>query len=84
MIFEAIINSLFWIVNLIVSILPTASLPSELTSSISTATGYLAAINNFVPLTTIFSIFAIYLTIEGGIFLYKGIMWLLKRFPTQS
>lgn len=63
---------------------PDVSLPSELTASISTASGSLTAMSAFIPISTILAIFAIVVAIEASIFLYKGVMWIIKRLPTQS
>lgn len=59
-------------------------LPSGITSAISTAGGYLSAFDFVIPVSSILTIFGLILVIEGAIILYKSIMWIIRRFPTQS
>ena len=65
-----------------IKILPNASLPAELTSALNTSSEYLAGINMLLPLNTLFTIFALFLGIELSIFIYKLIMWAIKKIPT--
>ena len=60
------------------------ALPANVASSITTASTYFSALNEFLPVSTMVSVLAAILVIEAALFLYKAIMWLLKRFPTQS
>lgn len=57
---------------------------SGIGSSISTATHYVANWSHVLPLSTIFAVFGIMLAIELGVAVYKIIMWILRRLPTQS
>jgi len=65
-------------------LLPDTTLPSDLTAAISQSRGYFSSIQVIFPLSTIFTIFTIVLSIEATIFLYKGVMWIIRRVPTQS
>jgi len=65
-----------------IKVLPDATLPVELTDTISTASTYLAGINTIVPFGTLFTVFALFLTIELSIFVYKLVMWVIKKIPT--
>lgn len=65
-----------------IKILPDASLPAGLTNSISTASDYLAGINMLLPINTLLTIFGLFLAIELSIFIYKLIMWAIKKIPT--
>jgi len=65
-----------------IKLLPDATLPSEFTSAITTANDYLAGINMILPLNTLLIIFGLFLGIEGTIFIYKFVMWILKKIPT--
>lgn len=64
--------------------LSDVSANSSFTSAITTVNGYLAAWNDFLPITTIFQVFAAIIAIELVIAVYKVIMWIIRRFPTQS
>ncbi|KKM24488.1 hypothetical protein LCGC14_1604600 [marine sediment metagenome] len=65
-----------------IKLLPNASLPEGLSDAINTAGQYLAGINTILPLTTLFTIFGFFLVIELSIFVYKLIMWAIKKIPT--
>jgi hypothetical protein len=59
-------------------------LSSDITGTISTISAYLSAANAFVPIDTLLAILAIEISVEVSVFLYKTIMWIARRFPTQS
>lgn len=61
------------------TLLPDATLPQGLIDATVTAGGYLKGFDTMIPLSTIFAILGASLVIEGGIFLYKKIMWSIKR-----
>lgn len=65
-----------------IKILPDASLPAGLIDALNTASTYLAGVNVILPLGTLFTIFSLFLTIELSIFVYKLIMWAIKKIPT--
>ena len=67
-----------------IRLLADVSLNSGISEAINTATTYLASVSAFLPISTIFVILGIYIGIEIAIFTYKAIMWIIKRFPTQS
>ncbi len=65
-------------------LLNDAVLPADVSSALSQAGGYLGAINDIVPIPSLLTILGLVLATEGFILTYKGIMWLIKRLPTQS
>lgn len=65
-----------------IKILPDASLPAGLTDALNTGSTYLAGVNLILPLDTLFTVFALFLGIELTIFIYKLIMWGIKKIPT--
>lgn len=84
MIFTALLKLAYWIVLLVTSplrLLPNASLPSGVTSALSTAGGYVSSLDDFVPVLTLFSVFTSILIVEGFILTYKAIMWGIKKIP---
>jgi len=80
----AIVYGFVWIVSSPLRLLPDVSLPADVLSSINTAAGYIQAVSYALPATTILAIFASVLGVEALILSYKGIMWLIRRIPTQS
>lgn len=65
-------------------LLPDATLPTGLTSTIATVNGYITSISPIFPVSTLLTILATVLGIETFIFSWKVINWVLRRFPTQS
>lgn len=59
--------------------LPVASLSEEVNLGVDKAMFYLKPINSVIPVDTIFKIIAILMSIELAYFIYKGIMWVIKR-----
>lgn len=87
MILTGLLTLIYYMVLLLTSplrLLDDVSVESGFGSSIATAGGYINNINNFFPISTLMTIFLIILGIELGIAVYKLIMWLLRRIPTQS
>lgn len=64
--------------------LSDVSLDGNILSSIQTASGYINSFSFILPVGTIFVIIFSLVTIESFVFLYKTIMWVIKRLPTQS
>lgn len=86
MIGTAIIYLLYGIVYIIsypLTLFGNVSLPSWISSAITSANGYLATGYQWLPTTvsTILLTWGVYLVIEIGIFAYKGIRWVYRKFP---
>jgi hypothetical protein len=86
MISTGIINLLYGIVYLIlypIRLLPDVSMPSGVTSAISTVSGYMATLYAIVPVTAtaLLAILGLVFTAETAILTYKGIMWLVRKIP---
>ena len=62
-------------------LLPVASLSVNLTATLTQAGNYIALFDIFLPLGTLFAVFGIIITIEGGYFAYKGIRWIYNKIP---
>jgi len=87
MIFQAILNTLYQVINFIaypIRSLPDVTLPTAFIDAINTANGYLSALNDIIPIDTVLTLLGIFLLIESAYLAYKFIMWVIKRFPTQS
>jgi len=84
MITSAFLNLVYYVVKLLLSpllLLSDVTLSASFTSAITTAGGYFSALNVFVPTTTLITIIALVVLIEGYIFTAKIISWLLKKIP---
>lgn len=84
MIITAIINLVYNVLIFIlspISSLPDATLNSNITSSLATAGSYYHSLNSILPIDTMLVIFGVSLGIELGYFIYKAIMWVVKKIP---
>ena len=84
-----IANAILFIVYLVIvtitsplRLLDDVSIDSNFADSITTASSYLAVMNNLLPVTTLLTIFAIFVTFETLYFSYKLLMWVIKKIPT--
>lgn len=78
-IFLSIIYAFFVAISYPLTFLPIASLSEEVNLGVDKAMFYLKPINSVIPVDTIFKIIAILMSIELAYFIYKGIMWVIKR-----
>ncbi len=67
-----------------IRLLSDVVLPSEVNATLATIGAYLGAIEPVFPVATLLTVMGLYITVEGFIFTYKGIMWIIRRIPTQS
>lgn len=87
MITDAIINAIYAIVYLISSplrLLNDVVMPVKFTQAMTTVNNYLAGLNVLLPIDTIITLLTISITIEVAYLSYKLVMWIIRRFPTQS
>lgn len=87
MITTAILEILYLFISALeypIKALPNVSLPANILSAISSASGYLSSFNLIFPIATFLTIFGVMLTIEAAILVYKIVMWLIKKIPTIS
>lgn len=85
MITDAILGFVFDILTAVLSIFksqPDVVLSPALANAISNVQGIMSTVSPFFPLDTLFVIIGIYVGIEVAIFLYKTIMWVIKKIPT--
>ena len=84
MITTAILYILYLFISGIVAILPVASLPSDITTAISTASSYISSFDFIFPVSTFLAVFSLILILESAFLIYKIIMWIIKKIPTIS
>lgn len=85
MITNALIYIVFFIVYGITAplrFLDNVTLDNDFISSVTTASTYISAFNTLLPITTLLTIFGLFLAFETVYFTYKLIMWLIKKIPT--
>ena len=87
MIITALLNLVFSFLSVILSPLQNTAdvvLDSNLTASLTTASGYLHSLNSFLPIDTMLEILGVLVAFEGGYLLFKLIMWVIKKIPTLN
>jgi len=87
MIVDAIFLVLYGIVYALTSPLRAfddVSLPTLISSAISTASGYLSSVNAVLPVSTLLQAMAVVFSIELIVISYKIIMWVVRKIPTIS
>lgn len=79
-----LIYTLYLILKVILSPLTLLSdvvLPAGFTSALTTATGYISVTNQIFPTATLVIIIGLFLTLEGFVFGFKMINWIIKKIP---
>ena len=77
-----LLYGVIWLITSPVRLFSDVVLDSNITSSIATASTYLGGLNSVLPISTLLSVFGIFLTIEVAILFWKGINWLIRKIPT--
>jgi hypothetical protein len=65
-------------------LLQDVALSPDLTAGVANIVAPLNSIDVIFPVFQLLAIVAVWLTVEGGIFTYKGIMWVIKKIPGLS
>lgn len=84
MIINGLLSLLYWALYVVIApitLLPDVSLDSSVTTAIAVASGWLGAINQIMPLATIFMVFGLVLVVENTHFVYKLIRWVYQKIP---
>lgn len=65
--------------------LPDVSLAVGIGQALTTAGGYIAVVDAFFPIGTLLTAFiGTHIALEAGVFVYKGIMWVVRKYPGVS
>lgn len=87
MITDIILRFLYLVASAITSPIRSqadVSFDDSYTQAAATAWGYVSSMDSLIPLSTLFVALSLILTVEFAIFVYKGIMWTLKKIPGIS
>lgn len=80
MVLDLILYLFFLFLLEVIDLFPDAvALPSAIDSSLTLIVPILSQLNSILPIATIFVIFGLYLTIEGGLLLFKIINWIINK-----
>lgn len=84
MIIELLLSFILRILNILL-VFEIPMLPQEVYGYFDTFFTYLesgaSVLANYVPLSYLLTLFGIIVAIDGGILLYKFVMWILKKIP---
>ena len=56
-------------------------LPTGFAGALTTISGFLGTLNQFIPVGTLLSVLAILITVELYVLAYKGIKWVINKIP---
>jgi hypothetical protein len=73
-----------WGITAPLRLLPNVTLPANITAAIGSANSYLSAIDFVFPTGAFVTIFGVIIGIEILLFLYKIIMWIIRKIPGIS
>lgn len=79
-----IIYGLVWVLTAPFRLFADVSIETGIGGAISTATTYVASLNDIIPLSTAMICVGIIFGIELIVIAYKIVMWVIRRIPTQS
>lgn len=83
-IFLLTIQGFAWTITQLLGLIPVMTFPAEFTDSLAQVSQYAGAVDNFLPITSIFLILGLMLVLEAGIISYKIIQWVIKKIPGIS
>lgn len=82
MIFSGFVYIGAYILQLIISVLPTSSgFPPEVASAFTTMGGYVQMLDTLLPIQTLATVLAIIISVDVAIFGFKTFKWLLAHIP---
>lgn len=79
-ILNLIYNFIVWVLNL----LPEVSFSDNVNSSITTASGYISAVNSIAPVGVLLQILSVFIVVEGTILIIKIVNWFIRKIPAIS
>lgn len=85
MIIQALINLVITVFGILTAPISIPNMPQAVKDILSTALEYMATgmkiVGNFVDMPTLLLLFSIILAVDVGMFLFKFIMWVIKKIP---
>lgn len=88
MIVEGLFYAILKILSALMSVINLPIMPEGVRNILVTFTGYLATgislLANYVDIEYLLSLFVIVMAVDGGILVYKFIMWIIRKIPVSS
>jgi len=82
--FIGIVYAFVYAITAVFRVTPIVSLPIQWTNAIATAGGYISALDNFLPVTVLLGILAVFVAYEVAYFAVKFINWIIRKIPMIS
>lgn len=76
--------AVLWTLAQLIMIFPDVTVTTGVSGAIANAITYLASLDKFLPIDTMFIVIGMIMGIEIILAGYKVIMWVIRRIPTQS
>jgi len=67
--------------SLLLTLLPTGHIPSAISTSITTIVSYMYKFNGLLPIDTLFTVLALFVTVEVAFLGARVIVWVWARIP---
>lgn len=71
-----------FLATLPVRALPNVTLTPAVSNAISLASYYLSLFSAMFPVSDFITVFLLVLAIDAGIFVFKGVNWIIRKIPT--
>jgi len=87
MIITAFINivwAVVWAFTSPLRLLNDVEVVPDFINAIATASTYISVFDTFLPVKTLLIVLGVFISYELGYFVYKGIMWIIKKIPTLN
>jgi len=82
MIIDAIINIITSLVGVLIGILPDSTgLPDGAQTAFTAMLGFMYTFDFILPISTLLTILGIAMAFHASMFAFRGITWLLQKFP---
>lgn len=70
-----------YVISAPLRLLADVSLPAGVAQAVATASNNLAIVDTIAPVTALLAVISAFLVVEGGIFVYRLIIWVIKKLP---
>lgn len=88
MIVEGIFYAILKILSALMSVINLPGMPEGVRDFLSTFVGYLATgialVANYVDIEYLLVLFGVVMAVDGGVLIYKLIMWIIRKVPVSS
>jgi len=81
MILTFFLTLLYWLINLLVGILPVGHLPAIMTTSFSYMVNVANSFSYIIPIATLLQALAVVIAFDGAIVLWHFANWIIRKIP---